>query len=52
VFNLTEVDKDNFEEEVRKSSLPVVVDIWSDKCEKCKIFGVINVKNVKKLCLF
>lgn len=41
--NLTEADKDNFEEEVRKSSLPVVVDI---------IFGVINVKNVKKLCLF
>lgn len=34
--NLMEVDKDNFEEEVKKSSLPVVVDIWSDKCEKCK----------------
>lgn len=34
--NLTEVDKNNFEEEVRKSSLPVVVDIWSDKCGKCK----------------
>jgi thioredoxin 1 len=34
--NLTEVDKNNFEGEVRKSSLPVVVDIWSDKCGKCK----------------
>jgi len=34
--NLTEVDKNNFEEEVKKSSLPVVVDIWSDKCGKCK----------------
>jgi len=34
--NLMEVDKDNFEEEVKKSSLLVVVDIWSDKCEKCK----------------
>lgn len=34
--NLTEVDKNNFEEEVRKFSLPVVVDIWSDKCGKCE----------------
>lgn len=32
---IIEVDKDNFEEEVIKSSLPVVVDIWSNKCEKC-----------------
>ncbi len=32
---IIEVDQNNFEEEVIKSPLPVVVDIWSDKCEKC-----------------
>jgi len=32
---IIEVNKDNFEEEVRKSNLLVVVDIWSNKCEKC-----------------
>lgn len=32
---IIEVDKDNFEEEVIKSPLLVVVDIWSDKCGKC-----------------
>lgn len=32
---IIEVSKDNFEEEVRKSNLPVVVDIWSTNCGKC-----------------
>jgi len=30
-----EVNKDNFEEEVLKSDLPVVVDLWSPKCGPC-----------------
>ena len=32
---IIEVDKDNFEEEVIKSPLLVIVDIWSNKCGKC-----------------
>jgi len=30
-----EVNKDNFEEEVLKSDLPVVVDLWGPKCGPC-----------------
>lgn len=29
------VDKENFEQEVVKSDLPVVVDIWGPKCGPC-----------------
>lgn len=32
---MIEVNKDNFEEEVLKSDLPVVVDLWSPKCGPC-----------------
>lgn len=30
------VNKDNFEEKVLKSTLPVVVDFYSDSCVPCK----------------
>ena len=29
------IDKDNFEAEVTKSELPVVVDLWGPKCVPC-----------------
>lgn len=32
---MIEVNKDNFEEEVLKSDLPVVVDLWGPKCGPC-----------------
>ena len=34
-YEIIDVNQDNFEEEVKKSDIPVVVDIWSTKCEKC-----------------
>ena len=33
--NLIEITKDNFEQEVRESSLPVLLDFWSPKCMPC-----------------
>lgn len=30
------VDKENYEQEVVKSDLPVIVDIWGPQCEPCK----------------
>jgi len=32
---MIEVNKDNFEEEVLKSDVPVVVDLWGPKCGPC-----------------
>lgn len=29
------IDKDNFEAEVEKSDLPVIVDIWGPQCAPC-----------------
>jgi len=34
-YKIIDVNQDNFEEEVIKSDIPVIVDIWSTKCEKC-----------------
>ncbi|MCF7934738.1 MAG: thioredoxin family protein [Synergistales bacterium] len=32
---MIEVTKDNFEEEVQQSDIPVVVDLWGPKCGPC-----------------
>jgi thioredoxin 1 len=32
---LIELNKENFEEEVLKSDLPVLVDLWGPKCGPC-----------------
>lgn len=32
---MIEVHKDNFEEEVLKSDMPVLVDLWGPKCGPC-----------------
>jgi len=35
VNRVIEVTKDNFEEEVLKSDMPVLVDLWGPKCGPC-----------------
>ncbi len=35
VKRVIELNKDNFEEEVLKSDLPVLVDLWGPKCGPC-----------------
>lgn len=32
---MLEIDKDNFEQEVEKSDLPVVLDFWGPQCGPC-----------------
>ncbi len=33
--NLLELNKDNYEQEVLKAGLPVMVDFWGPRCSKC-----------------
>ncbi len=33
--NLLELNKDNYEQEVLQADLPVMVDFWGPRCDKC-----------------
>ena len=41
---VTDVNDGNFEEEVIKSSLPVLVDLWAPWCGPCRMVGPVVEK--------
>ena len=47
LMSITDVSEANFEKQVLKSSVPVVVDIWADWCGPCRLYAPI-IEEVSK----
>ena len=45
-----EISEDNFESEVLKSELPVLVDFWAPWCGPCRMMGPIVDEISEKEC--
>ena len=46
-MSITDVNEANFEKQVLKSGIPVVVDIWADWCGPCRLYAPI-IEEVSK----
>ena len=40
-MNITKITKNNFENEVIKSNIPVLIDFWSERCAPCMMLSPV-----------